>query len=72
MKKTNIKPKIHCLCNSIPMAKVKHAIETLGAKTSDEVYDMTGAGVGPCGGSCREKTDKMIADFLKTIKANGT
>lgn len=62
--KNKPKNKILCLCNNITEQKVIEAIQNR-ADTCDKIYDMTGAGVGPCGGTCRTKTKKLIHNILK-------
>lgn len=37
-----------------------------GAKTLNEIFDATTAGVGPCGGSCRRKLGPLLEHYLKT------
>ncbi len=56
-----------CLCNSITEEIIKKAIVD-GVKDADELYDKTGAGVGPCGGSCRKLTTSWI-EYYKTYKS---
>lgn len=48
-----------CLCNSVRKSTIEKAIAN-GAKTKDEIFDQTNAGVGACGGSCRPKLQEMI------------
>tara|TARA_B100001248_G_C27396310_1_gene465833 strand:- start:506 stop:709 length:204 start_codon:yes stop_codon:yes gene_type:complete len=55
---------IICLCNQIRRDTIMQAIRD-GVKNTDELYDLTGAGVGPCGGSCRTTTKKWIEDYKK-------
>lgn len=62
-KRFGAKPEIVCLCNCV----TKEAIETSirdGAKTLNEIFDVTCAGVGPCGGSCRRKLAPMLDQYL--------
>jgi bacterioferritin-associated ferredoxin len=61
------KPEIICRCNSIDRATIEKAIRD-GAKTMNEIFDATNAGVGPCGGSCRRKLQPMLEYYL----AHGT
>ena len=61
------KSPIICLCNKITLDTINKAIEE-GVQTTDELYDKTGAGVGPCGGSCRKQTQIMIDYFKKHRK----
>jgi bacterioferritin-associated ferredoxin len=56
------KPNYICLCNSISEDIIKKAIEQ-GVRDADALYDKTGAGVGPCGGSCRKTTVPWIEYF---------
>lgn len=60
------KKQVHfiCLCNSITEEAIKKAI-TDGVKDADELFDKTGAGVGPCGGSCRKTTTPWIEYYKK-------
>lgn len=51
-----------CFCNNVSITTVNEAIQKNNAKSLTEIYDLTGAGVGPCGGSCRS--------FLKTLLAH--
>ncbi len=63
-----VKDDIICFCNQIPKAAIEKAIQD-GAKTLNEIYDKTTAGVGPCGGSCRRKIAPMLESYLsvKTV-----
>ncbi len=54
-----------CLCNSVSRATIEDAIRG-GAKTLNEIFDQTSAGVGPCGGSCRRKLAPILEHYLKT------
>ncbi len=67
MKKNKPKDPFICLCNSIRKSTIDKAIRD-GVKNADELYDVTGAGVGPCGGTCRSKTIPMIEEHLKKTK----
>ncbi len=55
-----------CFCNRVTVDSVKAAI-TGGASTLDSVYEKCGAGVGPCGGTCRA----LIAKELQAAQSNG-
>lgn len=57
------KKEILCFCNQISKEAVQEAIQA-GAKTLNEIYDATTAGVGACGGSCRRKIAPMLEEFL--------
>ncbi len=56
-----------CFCNNVPVEEVKKAI-TEGAKTLNEIYDKTSAGIGPCGGSCRRKIAPLLERYLSKGK----
>jgi len=43
-----------CFCNRVSRVQVKEAIAA-GASTLATVYERSGAGTGPCGGSCRSQ-----------------
>lgn len=58
------KKEIICFCNQIPKEVIEKAIQE-GAKTLNEIYDKTTAGVGPCGGSCRRKIAPLLEEALK-------
>lgn len=57
-----------CLCNGIKKDVILKAIEEGQVTNTDELYDQTGAGVGPCGGTCRAKTLPLIEYYLKNKK----
>lgn len=57
---------IVCRCNNVSRKTIEDAIRD-GAKTLNEIFDITSAGVGPCGGSCRRK----IGPFLEYYLQNG-
>lgn len=56
---------IICFCNNISKDVISKAIKD-GAKTLNEIYDATTAGIGPCGGSCRRKIAPILEHFLET------
>lgn len=60
-----LKPEIICRCNSVDRATIEKAIRD-GAKTMNEIFDSTTAGIGPCGGSCRRKLQPMLEHYLAT------
>ena len=61
-----------CLCNGVAKSKIKEAIAQ-GASTLDEIYDQTSAGVGACGGSCRNKLRQILdAETLLQGEALGS
>jgi NAD(P)H-nitrite reductase large subunit len=36
-----------------------------GCTTLHQILDYTGAGTGPCGGSCRTKINSILENYLK-------
>lgn len=56
-----------CLCNSIDEGTIREAIHK-GARSLDEIFDLTSAGVGACGGSCRSELKKLLEQELEKIK----
>lgn len=58
---------IICRCNNIDRRTIETAISN-GAKTLNEIFDATTAGVGPCGGSCRRKLGPLLECYLKDGK----
>lgn len=56
-----------CYCNNVAPERVDESIKA-GATTLDQIYEACGAGVGPCGGTCRAK----IAALLNAAHAPGT
>ncbi len=58
-----------CLCNGVRLETILKAIEG-GARSLDEIFDQTTAGVGPCGGSCRDKLRQILAEKLKPGEQN--
>lgn len=57
------KSEIICRCNNISRETIENAI-TKGARTLNEIFDATTAGVGPCGGSCRRKLGPLLQHYL--------
>lgn len=55
---------IVCRCNNISKEEIEQAISD-GAKTLNEIFDLTTAGVGACGGSCRKKIIKILENKIK-------
>lgn len=58
---------IICFCNNVARDVIEKAILE-GAKTLNEIYDKTTAGIGPCGGSCRRKIGPILEKYLETGK----
>lgn len=58
------KTEIICRCNNVSRKTIEEAIRD-GAKTLNEIFDLTTAGVGPCGGSCRRKLGPLLEHYLK-------
>lgn len=58
------RPEIICRCNNVSRQEIEQAIQN-GAKTLNEIFDLTMAGVGSCGGSCRRKLGPLLEHYLK-------
>lgn len=56
---------IICLCNEVSKDQIELALKA-GARTLNEIFDHTTAGVGACGGSCRGKLQVLLEDYLKS------
>ena len=67
--KNNLKSQdpLICLCNNIRKSEIVAAIKN-GAKTKDEIFDQTTAGVGACGGSCRPQLQEIIDEIKNSAK----
>ena len=48
-----------CYCNSVRLSALTKSIAD-GARTLPQIYDQTGAGTGPCGGSCKNKLIALL------------
>lgn len=59
------KSPIICRCNNVSEEKIHQAIRD-GARSMNEIFDKTTAGVGPCGGSCRWKLQPILDGYLAT------
>lgn len=59
------KVEIICRCNNVSRETIETAIRD-GAKTLNEIFDATTAGVGPCGGSCRRHLAPLLQQYLET------
>jgi bacterioferritin-associated ferredoxin len=57
--------KIICLCNAVSQSKIEEAI-VRGCHTLGELFDVTGAGVGPCGGTCQGRLIEMLKSYHAT------
>jgi bacterioferritin-associated ferredoxin len=53
--------KLICFCNKVLRSTVESLADSGSAKTLPDVYDQCGAGVGPCGGSCRDEISKILS-----------
>lgn len=53
-----------CRCFSIPEEEINKALEA-GCSTLHQILDFTGAGSGPCGGTCRVKIESMLQEYLE-------
>lgn len=58
------RPEIICRCNNVARSDIEQAIRD-GAKTLNEIFDLTMAGVGACGGSCRRKLGPLLEHYLE-------
>jgi bacterioferritin-associated ferredoxin len=56
---------IICFCNNVGRETIEKCIVD-GAKTLNEIFDSTTAGIGPCGGSCRRKLAPLLQHYLQT------
>ncbi len=61
------KCEIICRCNEVSRDTIEKAILD-GARTLNDIFDTTCAGVGPCGGSCRRKLGPLLCSYLETGK----
>lgn len=69
LKRSSASP-IVCRCNNVTLATLEEAIRQ-GADTMNKIFDITTAGVGPCGGSCRRKIVPLLEKFLEHKKLTG-
>ena len=60
-----------CFCNNVHRQQIQQAIAA-GATTLDSVYETCGAGVGPCGGTCRVKIKTLIQEHSLKDPAPGS
>ena len=67
--KAKEKKKLVCLCNGVEQSLIEKAIKE-GAKSLDEIFDLTSAGVGACGSSCRPQIKKLLEIHKNEIKKN--
>ena len=56
-----------CLCNQVPLSDIVAALDD-GACTLAEIFDLTWAGCGPCGGSCQPDLQAILEDHLASSK----
>lgn len=59
------KSEIICRCNNVSRETIEAAIRD-GAQTLNEIFDLTQAGVGACGGTCRRKLGPLLSHYLET------
>ena len=59
------KSEVICRCNEVRRETIEAAIRN-GAKTLNDIFDTTTAGVGACGGSCRRKLGPLLQHYLTT------
>jgi bacterioferritin-associated ferredoxin len=53
-----------CRCFSVPESEIIKAIDA-GCTTLHQILDYTGAGSGPCGGTCRVKINALLTTYLQ-------
>jgi bacterioferritin-associated ferredoxin len=58
-----------CRCFSIPESEIIRAMDA-GCSTLHQILDFTGAGSGPCGGSCRAKINSLLEKYLEDKQKN--
>lgn len=58
-----------CFCNKVFQDEVQRAIDR-GARNLSEIYDVCGAGTGPCGGSCRKKILSLLASAQRSASSS--
>ncbi len=63
--KPHSKQKMICKCLNIPRENFECALQS-GCTTIHEILDFTGAGIGPCGATCRKEIQKILDEYLKT------
>jgi len=66
-----VAPQYLCYCNKVPVARVSDAIRLGQIKSLQDVYDQTGAGVGPCGGSCQGHIRQLIVGGRPPLDSSG-
>ncbi|WP_096635360.1 (2Fe-2S)-binding protein [Clostridium cochlearium] len=56
-----------CICKAISRSKIKDAIRN-GAKTVEEVNQITGAGSGGCNGTrCKGKIEELLKSYKEGL-----
>lgn len=56
-----------CICKAISRSKIKDAIRN-GAKTVEEVNQITGAGSGRCNGTrCKGKIEELLKSYKEGL-----
>ncbi len=52
-----------CFCNEVRLSRIVDALDA-GATTLAELYDLTWAGCGPCGGTCQPDLAAILDDWV--------
>ncbi len=66
LSETDENSKLACYCNNVSEKTVIEAIQQFQCNSLESIYDKTGAGVGPCGGSCRRVLLKLLSGTNQT------
>ncbi|MBM4342498.1 MAG: (2Fe-2S)-binding protein [Deltaproteobacteria bacterium] len=51
---------IICCCNGVALSQIHRAMRN-GARTLADLFDVTFAGCGPCGGNCQPELCRILA-----------
>lgn len=70
-RKKKQRPLYICRCFNISESEILRALES-GCTTLHQILDFTGAGYGPCGGTCRVKIHHMLEKYLEEKNKNTT
>ena len=57
-----------CFCNEVRLSQLVDALDA-GASSLAELYDLTWAGCGPCGGTCQPDIAAILNDWLGSDQA---
>lgn len=53
-----------CFCNEVRLSQIVQALDD-GAVSLADLYDLTWAGCGPCGGTCQPDIAAILEDWLQ-------